>query len=321
MTLRTLAPDAISTGPSPLVFSTPFQPTQPNPIVAASLRQLGILQALVIHQTGDGEYHLIDGQHRLQFAKESGLTQVPVKILPPDTPIEDLVTLVYLARSASITSSIITRLLFITLCLNAGLTKANVIQTWLPILDIRPHASILLECKKILALPEIVLRFCHDKRLAFKQCLLFALYANDILETTLAWRSTMQLSASLVLEFAELLRDIIKLEKTEIPALLAHPDLQNILESKAAPAHKTSTVRTYLTRRRNPMLTQSNDQIRTIATSIGTKNITLDWDHTLENKRLDLHLTLRSMQDWQHLRNTMDNTQFSGRLNELLDML
>lgn len=46
--------------------------------LAASIREVGILQPIVVRRTGDGTYELIAGERRLRAAKVAGLATVPV---------------------------------------------------------------------------------------------------------------------------------------------------------------------------------------------------------------------------------------------------
>jgi ParB family chromosome partitioning protein len=46
--------------------------------LAASIREVGILQPIVVRRSGDGRYELIAGERRLRAAKAAGLATVPV---------------------------------------------------------------------------------------------------------------------------------------------------------------------------------------------------------------------------------------------------
>src|SRR3954466_4540560 len=46
--------------------------------LAASIKEVGILQPLVVRRTGDGRYEVIAGERRLRAAKAAGLPVVPV---------------------------------------------------------------------------------------------------------------------------------------------------------------------------------------------------------------------------------------------------
>src|SRR5512132_4190787 len=52
--------------------------------LAASIREVGILQPLVVRRAGDGRYELIAGERRLRAAKLAGLAMVPVVLRDSD---------------------------------------------------------------------------------------------------------------------------------------------------------------------------------------------------------------------------------------------
>jgi ParB family chromosome partitioning protein len=52
--------------------------------LAASIREVGILQPVVVRRTGDGTYELIAGERRMRAAKLAGLATVPVVLRDSD---------------------------------------------------------------------------------------------------------------------------------------------------------------------------------------------------------------------------------------------
>jgi len=75
--------------PVDLIDSNPFQPRtrfdeESLEELAASIRQLGIVQPLTVRETGNGRYQLIAGERRLRAAKIAGLTHIPAFIRTAD---------------------------------------------------------------------------------------------------------------------------------------------------------------------------------------------------------------------------------------------
>jgi ParB family chromosome partitioning protein len=71
------------------IDSNPFQPrtrfdAQSLEELAASIRQLGIVQPLTVRETGDGRFQLIAGERRLRAARMAGLTNVPAYVRTAD---------------------------------------------------------------------------------------------------------------------------------------------------------------------------------------------------------------------------------------------
>lgn len=63
--------------PNPKQPRTIFSEEELNDL-AASIKEHGIIQPLIVSETGDGEYTLIAGERRLRAAQLAGLTTVPV---------------------------------------------------------------------------------------------------------------------------------------------------------------------------------------------------------------------------------------------------
>lgn len=53
--------------------------------LAASIRQLGIIQPLTVRAIGDGRYELISGERRLRASRRAGLKRVPAYVREADT--------------------------------------------------------------------------------------------------------------------------------------------------------------------------------------------------------------------------------------------
>ena len=90
--LSALIPGAPEAGEAPAgLMEVPVNAVGPNPkqprtkfdddtiaALAASIREVGILQPLVVRRAGDGRYELIAGERRLRAAKAAGLASVPI---------------------------------------------------------------------------------------------------------------------------------------------------------------------------------------------------------------------------------------------------
>jgi len=70
-------------GPNPKQPRTRFEDETLRSL-AASIREVGILQPLVVRRTGEGAYELIAGERRLRAARVAGLATVPVVLRDSD---------------------------------------------------------------------------------------------------------------------------------------------------------------------------------------------------------------------------------------------
>lgn len=89
--LSALIPGAPEAGEGIGLLEVPVNAVGPNPkqprtnfdeeaitSLAASIREVGILQPIVVRHAGDGRYEVIAGERRLRAAKAAGLATVPV---------------------------------------------------------------------------------------------------------------------------------------------------------------------------------------------------------------------------------------------------
>jgi ParB family transcriptional regulator, chromosome partitioning protein len=95
--LSALIPGAPEAGESTGLIDAPVNAIAPNPkqprtkfddetiaALAASIREVGILQPIVVRRAGDGRYELIAGERRLRAAKAAGLATVPIVLRESD---------------------------------------------------------------------------------------------------------------------------------------------------------------------------------------------------------------------------------------------
>lgn len=73
--VRTVSVDAIT--PNPVQPRTIFRPERLEEL-AASIRANGILQPLVVRESGTGTFQIVAGERRLRAAKLAGLNEVPI---------------------------------------------------------------------------------------------------------------------------------------------------------------------------------------------------------------------------------------------------
>jgi ParB family chromosome partitioning protein len=51
--------------------------------LAASIREMGVLQPIIVRQEGEGDYVLVAGERRLRAARMAGLTTIPALVRSP----------------------------------------------------------------------------------------------------------------------------------------------------------------------------------------------------------------------------------------------
>jgi len=92
-----IPPEAAGSSTESVLREVPVAAVRPNPqqprkhfdeeslgSLAASVRELGVLQPLLVREMGEGEYELIAGERRWRAAKRAGLPTVPVLVRVAD---------------------------------------------------------------------------------------------------------------------------------------------------------------------------------------------------------------------------------------------
>lgn len=95
--LSALIPTEVASESSSALVELPVTSLRPNPdqprehfdeetlaSLAASVRELGVLQPVLVRQATDGSYELIAGERRLRAAKRAGLTTIPAIVRDAD---------------------------------------------------------------------------------------------------------------------------------------------------------------------------------------------------------------------------------------------
>lgn len=95
--LSALIPTEVASESSSALVELPVTSVRPNPdqprehfdeetlaSLSASIRELGVLQPILVKQASDGSYELIAGERRLRAAKRAGLTTIPAIVREAD---------------------------------------------------------------------------------------------------------------------------------------------------------------------------------------------------------------------------------------------
>ncbi len=95
--LSALIPTEVASESTSALVELPVTSVRPNPdqprehfdeetlaSLSASIRELGVLQPVLVKQAADGSYELIAGERRLRAAKRAGLTTIPAIVREAD---------------------------------------------------------------------------------------------------------------------------------------------------------------------------------------------------------------------------------------------
>ncbi len=270
----------------------PWDPENPRlRLLDIGLRESGILSPVIA--LASTPLTLVDGFKRLAFARYHNLAAIPVHLLKPETEVKHLLDLFYWNHHLILESSLIKRLQFLNLARHLGTSHESLTGHFLPLLGLDYHSQLFRHCERILHLPASVLAFCEEKKVGFKYCLNLTHYDPDLLGTLLSWRPAVYLSTSLYFEMTEWIRDIQKNHPLDLATLLKDHALESLLGSTKNPHEKSALLRTYFFAKRFPIVTHQTEQLLALKKNLHFRHpVQVDWDPSLENKRLVLQATV-----------------------------
>ncbi|GBE01218.1 hypothetical protein BMS3Bbin06_01324 [bacterium BMS3Bbin06] len=292
------------------------------PNLKHAVRKLGIISPVTLFRNSEGILHLIDGRKRLEILREAGKAVVQARILPEDTPLEEVVNLIFLERRGDILSSVMNGAGFIHFATTVKIPDEWIFENLCMPLGFRPHRSFLQEVERIACLPGELRRFCHEKRYSLKQVLNLATYPSEILERIMAWKNEIQLSASTLDEIASNLKDYLRASGMSLDEFLAAAEIKEIFSSRMASRGRTEALRAFLRKKRFPTLTRVNGRIEeTVAGLSLPEGVVIGWDRTLENRELRITVTIRRPEEWEELSGYLRSDVIKCAVHEILNEL
>jgi hypothetical protein len=287
-----------------------------------SFDSLGILYPIILYEDDKKRLHLIDGKKRAIFALQSGDSNIRATVLPSTTPVADLLILILCNKRHEIASSAINRIQFIYFANSLNAAESWILQSLCIPFEFKPHRDFFRECERIYNLPRELKLFCHEKKLSLKQMLNLSYHPQDLLAQLLKWKSSIQLTASILDEIASHLKDYFKRENRSIKDFINDPDVRDIFDSSLGPREKTEKLRQIIRVKRFPVLSETNARMmKTIEDLKLPKGIRVNWDCTLENKNITLALDINNSEQWQSLLKSLSSEEVNDALNSVLDEL
>jgi hypothetical protein len=248
--------------------------------------------------------------------------KINAMILPEKTPVTDIISLILCNKRHEIESSIINKVQSICFAISLNAPDSWIMDALCFSFDFKPHSEFLRECERIYNLPKEIKQFCHDKKISLKQIINFTYYPGELLETLIKWKSVLQLTASILDEIASNINDYMKRENKKVDDLLAEPEVQEIFDSSLSPREKTEQFRRILYLKKFPLLSSSNSRIEDFVKSVNLPGeVKINWDRTLENKRLDINILINDPLKWSGILATLQSGELKSAIESILEEL
>jgi hypothetical protein len=286
-----------------------------------SFDKLGILNPVVVWRDGES-FHLVDGEKRIQYAKQNGMTTIDAVVLQEDTPVTDIITLILCDKREDIMSSIMNRVQFICFAISLKAAEEWMVESLCVPPGLKPHAETLRNCERINRMTEELRLFCHEKKFSFKQLINLSSYPDDLLGLLVEWNRFLHLTASTMDEIASNLRDWLRSKNKSVDDLKNDAEIMEILGSSMDTRDKTGSLRQLVRTRQFPVLSEVNSRIEKSVSDLKLpKEIGIKWDRTLENKNAALSININDPEKWQRLLDALNSKELKKALKDILDEL
>lgn len=289
-----------------------------------SFDKLGILSPVIVQKEKDenGLLHLVDGGKRIKYLKQKGMTSVDAVVLPEETQVTDIITLILCDKREDIGSSVMNRVQFINYAVDLKAPEQWIMDSLCVPLELKPHSGTLSNSGRIKTLPKELRRFCHEKKFSMKQLVNLSSYPNDLLGLLVVWDPLLQLTASTMDEIASNLRDWLRSNNNNASDIVNDREISEILDSSMDPRDKTERLRRLISIRRFPILSEVNVRIETVISDLKLpKEIGIKWDRTLENKNAALSVNINDPKKWQGILNKLGSKEVKDALEDILNEL
>ncbi|MDI6704271.1 MAG: ParB N-terminal domain-containing protein [bacterium] len=160
--------------------------------------------------------------------------------------------------------------LVINKLLDFGVKEEEIIERYLPLIDLPSHRKVFDKYRKIVKLDDCIKKSIVNGKTSIS-------IANKLLEFSLRDRSEifqlvskLALSSNLQLEFITYLEEIAKREEIPIFKITKGVEIKELLNSKVlTPREKTEKLRTHLRKRRYPLLSQAESNFQNRKMKLG----------------------------------------------------
>ncbi len=304
-------------------YCLPGRPAEPvAPALLASIKAIGLMEPIVVHEVTPGHAHVVAGFVRCAALREVGETHIACRFLPADTDPGEIMRFYYQAHRARIMQSVVNRVRYLQLVERVGVAADSICERFLPLVGFDAHDRLLRRCRAVAGLPEPVLRFGHEKNLSMKQCVHLTRHPGELLERLFQWREGLALTASLVSELAEHIKDYLRAGGLSAAEFAQLPSIRAILSSDQSPQERTRDLRRVVREMRFPILTETRNALEAIKGSMGMpREVEVSWDPALEQRAVELRIRLRDGSDWPKLLARLNDQGTEQGLNALLQRL
>ncbi|MCP4041834.1 MAG: hypothetical protein GY731_07725 [Gammaproteobacteria bacterium] len=291
-------------------------------LLQLSLERLGMLTPLLVYVMESGELQLMHGFNRLEACRNLGWEAAPCHLLPPQTPLTDRLELLISCHWQTLQDGIIPRVRLLHLALQMGLSREDAFTRIMPLLRFEGHERVLRRCESVAALPSEVLDFCEVKGFSLKQCVHLTRHPPELLALVFTWREQLSLTASIIEELLEQIKDYLHANNLKTGDFLNLPAIREIIADRCSLQERTRRMRQLVRTLRYPLLTEIQHRMENIRNRMDLPaNVRTTWDPSLEQRAVVLHITLNNPEVWSTTQLGLASPSVAQGIDKLLEEL
>ncbi len=243
-------------------FSMSFEPDF-GPL-KESVKQLGVLEPVWLRERARG-FQIINGFRRYDVAQTLGMKLIRAMIWREDQ-IDDR-----LAFQMSLHGNMLTRGLNIVekslvlekLSSRFSIDKDEVIETWLPALELEPNEKVLNSFLQIPPFSTSLKRYVVSRGLSLNNILRLATLSEEDRESMCGLLLSLRMGENVLREILTFLKEISARDGIGISGLVSNREMQRILsDSRLSGPQKVQAVRRVLREKRYPRLSDLEERLR-----------------------------------------------------------
>jgi len=245
------------------LFSINFNPDLSR--LGTSIEQIGILQPIWVRRKGQ-KFQIVNGFRRFDVARSLGRREILALIWKTDD-IDDR-----LAFQMSLHENVLTRelnpvekgLVLEKLLSRFSMRRAEVIHTYLPLLDLEPNETVLSGLLLINTFSARVRQYVADHGLSLANVVRLGMFSRGEQESICGFLSRLRIGENVMREMLTFLREISQRDTMEIDDLFADPEIGHILsDSHLSGPQRIQATRRLLREMRYPSLSELEARFET----------------------------------------------------------
>ena len=226
-----------------------------------SVRAVGVLQPLLVRERADhAGYQIVCGFGRAHAARALGLTQLLVRILPPETTDADCLRLSLFDNLGHRYFNPIERAMILNE-FGRHIDRRPLISNYVPLLGIQPSAILFDRTLTLMKLIDGLKKAVAEGRIEEKVGVEVAALTNDDQEAFAYLLERSQASVSIAREWAQALVDVARRDNRSLCEILAAPEVRLVLASENLEAgDRIAAIRRYLNYLRYPTVSACEER-------------------------------------------------------------